>query len=226
MKKLYLDCETTGLDPKQNGLIQLACIVEIDGAEKEAFVQTCHPFLRDTIDDGALACNGLMKEQISKFLDPSTAKNLFVRFLESHVSKFDKSDKFHLIAYNARFDYDFLRAWFEKCNDKYFGSWFFFPPLDVMNLAAWLLVDKRSELPNFKLGTVAKFLGIEVDTEKQHDALYDVRLMMQALAALEKKRDDLVLRTVDLLLKKMMEGKEMTAEEYFAFEQKTLKEKL
>lgn len=186
MKKLYIDCETSGLDPKQNGLIQLACIIEIDGAVKDTFTQTCHPFQRDVIDDGALAANRMTREQVSKFLDPNTAKNLFTRFLEKYVDRFNKQDKCHFIAYNARFDYDFMRAWFEKCNDKYFGSWCFFPPLDVMNLAAWLLLDKRSELPNFKLGTVANYLGVEVDANLQHDALYDVHLMMAVLAKLEE----------------------------------------
>lgn len=31
MKILHMDCETTGLDPKRNGIIQLALIIEVEG---------------------------------------------------------------------------------------------------------------------------------------------------------------------------------------------------
>ena len=31
MKLIYLDTETTGLDSRKHGMVQLACIIEIDG---------------------------------------------------------------------------------------------------------------------------------------------------------------------------------------------------
>jgi DNA polymerase III epsilon subunit-like protein len=34
-KTLYIDTETTGTDPAKHGLIQLACIAEIDGEVAE-----------------------------------------------------------------------------------------------------------------------------------------------------------------------------------------------
>lgn len=34
--------------------------------------------------------------------------------------------------------------WFEKSRDKYFGSWFYFPPIDVMGMAAVHLISRRA----------------------------------------------------------------------------------
>jgi hypothetical protein len=97
--------------------------------------------------------------------------------------------KFHFVAYNAVFDAKHLRAWFEKNNDVYFGSWFFHPPIDVMGLAAVVLMNKRSSLPDFKLVTVAKVLGVKVDETKLHDAAYDIRLTREMYQILLEKID-------------------------------------
>lgn len=79
---------------------------------------------------------------------------------------------------NASFDNQFLRAWFLQNGDKYFGSWFWSNCLDIMVLATPYLAEKRSQMENFKQGTVAKTLGIEVDDTKLHDAMYDINVCM------------------------------------------------
>jgi len=66
-----------------------------------------------------------------------------------------------------------MRSWFEKCGDKYFGSFFYFPPLDIMNIAIWNLIRKRRTLPNFKLETVANHLGVTAEGDF-HDAMKDI----------------------------------------------------
>ena len=48
-----------------------------------------------------------------------------------------------------------------------------------MSLAAEHLKEARSGMPNFKLGTVARTLGIEVDQTRLHDAIYDTELTYQ-----------------------------------------------
>lgn len=45
-----------------------------------------------------------------------------------------------------------------------------------MVLATPFLAEARSQMPNFKQGTVAKYLGIPVDDTKLHDALYDIEI--------------------------------------------------
>lgn len=45
-----------------------------------------------------------------------------------------------------------------------------------MVLATPYLAAKRAEMKDFKQGTVAKTLGIQVDDTKLHDALYDIEI--------------------------------------------------
>ncbi len=58
------------------------------------------------------------------------------------------------MAYNARFDAYHVRAWFDKNGDKFFGSWFFHPPIDVMRLAAVHVMRKRAGMSDFRLPIV------------------------------------------------------------------------
>ncbi len=48
-----------------------------------------------------------------------------------------------------------------------------------MVLATPYLASKRAEMENFKQGTVAKFMGIEVDDNRLHDAMYDIEICMK-----------------------------------------------
>jgi DNA polymerase-3 subunit epsilon len=97
--------------------------------------------------------------------------------LGKYVDKFNKKDKFFLVGYNnAAFDNLFLRGFFLQNKNNYFGSWFWSSSLDVMVLATLFLAEKRADMENFKLSTVATTLGIKVEEEKLHDASYDIYL--------------------------------------------------
>ena len=104
-----------------------------------------------------------------------------------YIEKFDRNDKFHFIAYNANFDDNFMRSFFKKNNDNYYGSWFYWPPLDVANLAGAYLANSRSKMINFKLMTVANFLGFEADSGKAHDALYDIETTIKVFDYLKRQ---------------------------------------
>lgn len=177
IKSIYLDVETTGLS-KQNGIIQLSGIIVDDGKEKEKFDFRIKPFENDVIEDRALEVSGIKREALHRepYREPGEVYNDFVGILGKYVDKFKKQDKFHFIAYNANFDNQRLRDFFDKIGDKYFGSWFFYPYLDVMTMAATALAGERDGMSNFKLNTVAKKLGIDVDESRIHDAMYDIYL--------------------------------------------------
>jgi hypothetical protein len=48
-----------------------------------------------------------------------------------------------------------------------------------MVLATQYLQNKRIEMPNFKLVSVASAMGLDVDVSKAHDGLYDIELTYQ-----------------------------------------------
>ena len=84
---------------------------------------------------------------------------------------------------------DFLRGWFDRNNESYFGSWFYFPPLDVMQIAAFQLLGKRHLMPNFQLTSVYEEIIGEPMIDA-HDALVDIkatRILLNKILENQKK---------------------------------------
>ncbi|MCK5614551.1 3'-5' exonuclease [Candidatus Pacearchaeota archaeon] len=176
-KLIHLDLETTGLDSDKSGITQIAGIIEIDGKEVEKFDFRVKPFPQKEISLEALKVTGVTAEQLNKSSVPQIVYREFTAMLKRHINQFDKKDKFHMVGYNCQsFDSAFLRVFFADNGDKYYGSFFWSATIDVMVLAANALRHKRHEMVNFKLGTVAEELGIELDESKLHDAMYDIEL--------------------------------------------------
>ena len=188
MKLIYIDVETTGIPCPQSGLIQLAGAVEINAAKPVFFEYNTQPFPTDTIDEEALKINNITREQMATFTKPKVAYNEFIRLLDTYIDKYDRSDKFHFIGYNAMFDSDHVRAWFEKNGNKYFGAYFFHPPIDVMGMAAVHFMEQRADMQDFKLLTVARALGLKVDEGMLHDAKYDIALTRKMFQVLLKSQ--------------------------------------
>jgi DNA polymerase III subunit epsilon len=191
-KRFYYDLETTGLDSKKNGFFQVAALIEIDNKIEERHVWFCKPLGQPdpaTIqwhkEKGMLTDAGF---DDPKFIDTKEFYNQFIEVLTKFVNRFKKTDKFHGVGYNCHsFDVDFLRELFTFFGNKYFGAWFWHPNIDVMLLAAELLQRERHQLVNFKNTTVAKYLGIEVDESKAHEALYDIELTRKIYIEIKKR---------------------------------------
>lgn len=180
MKIIYIDIETTGTNIQTCAIHQLSGIVVINGEVKEEFDIRAKPFADCEIDSKALEVSGINREDLNNYQSSFEAYVKFKAALSRHVNKYDRLDKFFFAGYNcAAFDMPFVRKFFERCGDKYFGSLFWSVSLDVMILAGEHLKHERRGMPDFKLKTVAEKLGIEVVETKLHDALYDIRLTMQ-----------------------------------------------
>lgn len=179
MKMLFIDCETTGTDPARHGLVQMAGAAFVDKTLVESFNLQIAPFPSDEISDESLVINGLTREVIARGMPPQEGYTQFVRMLARYVDRYDRTDKFHFIGYNADFDSDFVRMWFEKNDDIYFGSWFWWPVLDVAKLAGIRLMSARPNLHDFKLMTVAQHLDIDLSDITPHEALNDIKVTMR-----------------------------------------------
>jgi DNA polymerase-3 subunit epsilon len=180
MKLLFYDIETTGVRFWKNGIHQLSGAIVIDGEIKKTFDFRVRPNEKAIIEQEALNVAGVSKEQILAYPPMNEIYAKFVKMLGDYVDKFDRNDKFYLAGYNnAPFDNQFLRAWFVQNGDQYFGSWFWSNSIDVMVLATQYLLERRASMENFKLSTVAKECGVDVEAESLHDALYDITLTMK-----------------------------------------------
>jgi DNA polymerase-3 subunit epsilon len=182
LKFAFIDLETTGTDPKLNGITQIAGIMcsyeKTQGFSiGEEFNFLVRPFEKDEVNAKALEIQGRTMEEIKTYSPPQEVYVAMKGIFSHSVDKFNRSDKMFFAGYNAQFDMNFLREFFVKCNDTYFGSYFFFPPIDVMLLAAVDTMEIRTTLPDFKLGTVAKHYELK-SAGTLHDALADIKLTM------------------------------------------------
>lgn len=176
-KLLFFDLETTGVKFWRNGIHQIGGIVDIDGQEVERFDIRLAPNPAATIEQEALDVAGVTLEQVQSYQPMEEGYRRLVGILSKYVNKFDKRDKMYLVGYNnAGFDNNFLRALFQQCGDKYFGSWFYPNCMDVYVMVTPFLMGVRNDMENFKLMTVARTMGIEIDENKLHDATYDIEL--------------------------------------------------
>ena len=174
---LYLDLETTGVRFWKNGIHQISGELCIDNTPVWDFDFKVKPYKDAIIDPDALAASNVTIEQIMDYAPMRSVYAEIVHNLGRHIDKFNKLDKAFICGYNnAAFDNNFFRAFFVQNNDEYFGSWFWSSPIDVFVLAAELFKNVRWNMPDFKLSTVAEWLGVEVDPTKLHDGKYDIYL--------------------------------------------------
>lgn len=189
MKLAFYDLETCGLDKDKHGIHQISMILQTDAGQVEHnyFVR---PREGSTVSPQALEVCGKTIDELREYPAMPEIHDQLSTVLNLHCDKFNKRDKFFLVGYNNRgFDDNFFRRWFDDCGDKYYGSWFWPNTVDVMVLATQHLMERRPDMENFKLHTVARELGVEVDEARLHDGSYDVLLTKQMYEILTRKEE-------------------------------------
>jgi DNA polymerase III alpha subunit (gram-positive type) len=170
MKLLYLDTETTGVNPIDHSLHQVSMIYE-DQIGTQEFDFKIKPY--KDIFSPALKKGEIYIETLNQYPDQRESFSEFLTTLDSLVDSRDPRDKLFLIGYNISFDEQFIRQWFHDNDNNFYGSYFWNPSIDVMTLAMNRLMFKRSLMPNFKLETVCQMFNI-YNTGQQHEGMNDV----------------------------------------------------
>jgi|GEM_PF-321751 len=183
VKLAWIDCETTGTDPYLHDIIEIAFIIEIGLKEVDRKLFKMQPFSWENIEDKALEVNGYTREELAELPMPGDTYEEILEFLDKHIDKFDRSDKFHPAGQNVRFDIDFLEVFFKKNDNSYFGSYFFRHYLDTMAVA---MVKKYRnpdwKIRNFSLKNIATALGLHIP-ENLHTAMADIDLTRSSFQA-------------------------------------------
>lgn len=169
------DLETTGIDEKKNRITEIAFkYYDLKTGEKDQF----HRYIKydsypDNYDDIA-KITGLTPEILSeKGIAESNVYYMFNEFLESKIDRYDPEDKIITAGYNiSKFDDQFLREFFERHNNKYYGSFISFLKIDIVSLLGIAsLLNIIPKLDNNKLETYKKYFKI---TGESHSAIDDV----------------------------------------------------
>jgi DNA polymerase-3 subunit epsilon len=173
MRKIALDTETTGLDPRQgHRIIELAAI-ELDG--RKVSLRRFHRYLNPEreIDAGAVAIHGLTYERLQ---DEPRFSDIVAGFLEFIAGA-------ELIIHNAPFDVGFLNHELELLG---------LPPLqntvtDTLKLAREMHPGKKNSLD-------ALCSRYEIDNAHRslHGALLDTELLAEVYFAMTRGQKSLL----------------------------------
>jgi len=173
-KICWLDCETTGLDANKHAIIQFHMIVDSNGEIVDEFELFIKPFKGDIVSKEAMQKHGISIQDLrtDKFMSPKIAFKQMITFLEKHVNRYDQADKLILAGKNIQFDIRFLRKFFEKMDDPFYGSWFHYPYIEIESEIAKVMAMADLILPNYQLSTICELFEIDLSA---HDAKNDIR---------------------------------------------------
>jgi DNA polymerase-3 subunit epsilon len=181
-KILHIDLETTGRNHWENGIHQIACIIEIDGKTVEEFDFKVRPHPSAIIKDDALKVSNTTREQIREY---DRSDIIFPKFL-ANISQFvdvqDPLDKFFLSGFNAAsFDVPFLETWMKMHNFREWSGYFHNAVLDTQTLLGDYFRRNKIPVSSYSLSNMLKMAGMVFSPSAMHDAIYDVYLSQQIL---------------------------------------------
>src|SRR3989338_2762001 len=173
MRRIVLDTETTGLDPKQgHRIIELAAI-ELDG--RKISLRRFHRYLNPEreIDAGAAAVHGLTYERLQNEAKFADIVSSFLEFIECA----------ELLIHNAPFDMSFINHELELLG---------FPPLQ--NMVTDTLKLAREMHPGKKNSLDALCSRYEIDNAHRtlHGALLDTELLAEVYFAMTRGQESLL----------------------------------
>jgi DNA polymerase III epsilon subunit-like protein len=195
---VWVDTETTGINPENSGAFELAFLVYKGGHFLEEKIFHLNP-LTETIKFGeeAYKVNKVSEETIKSYPPAETVVREIADWLTpflfseefSDKAEPDEDDKFVFAGYCAYFDYGHVKALFERYNISmdYFFSGRIIDVHELVKRASSKGVLPRT--PNKKLETMTKALGIAHDGA--HSALSDIkatRLLYETIYAMGRKQ--------------------------------------
>lgn len=187
MRFLWIDTETTGLEVQNAGIFELGLILVDNGVvvcERCFFLNPLSETIKYNAESGKI--HGYSEKDIKTFPAESEQvvriTNFFEEARELWKKDGSKSEKMILAGYNVSFDIQFLKALLERYGYK-LEDYFLSIIADVFVQVKKASVQKALPyLPDRKLGTVAKHLGVKL--ENAHDALADIKATREVAAKL------------------------------------------
>lgn len=140
---IAFDFETTGLDPTNDRIIEIAAIRFVNGKPGDRFVTLLNPGFQisETITD----ITGITNAMVANMPEEDEIVDEFLAFLSDYP----------LVAHNIQFDIAFLRKLCERFDLKNPGSELY----DTLQLSRTFLYEQ----PAFNLGAVSEYYGLSAE---------------------------------------------------------------
>lgn len=189
-KILWLDLETTGTNEQVHGIVEIACILEINGKEVDSFHSYIRPREGTEYDPIAMTVNRHAIADLEEFPPEAEVFQAFLAKLDSWVDRYNKRDKLFIAGFNCEFDLRHTEALFLRNKEQWFGSYFWRDVIDLRSIASYVLRDHRPDMLDGKLMSVAGQLltkqqmlealgggeahGADVDIRVTKEAFYNI----------------------------------------------------
>ena len=190
-KVLWIDTETTGVNKSVASILEIAAVMEINGVEVDSFHSYVQPPPGRAIDEQALTICHISREDIESFTPEPIVAVRFLEWLNQFVDRYNKRDKIHIGGFNVEFDVGFLEELLVRNKEHFFGSYFYRDNIDLRAFAAWHLRDRRPDMVNGKLMSIAE----EILTKQEltdalgggvaHGAEVDIRVTIATFRKLQ-----------------------------------------
>ena len=162
---VVLDIETTGASPQDgNGITEIGAIRVQGGEQLNRFNELINPGI--PLPNYIIELTGISDEML---FDKPKINEVLPRFID-FISEHEKTI---LVAHNSPFDLSFLKSAARYSN----LTWPNFPVIDTVKFARSVI--ERFEIANYKLSTLADFVGAEVTPS--HRAMRDVESTVDVL---------------------------------------------
>lgn len=186
---VFIDLETTGLEPWRPVMQVAAVAVARNLAELESFEAKVQ-FPKKWADPAALRKvhyspaiwrrEARPARQVAQELAAFLTRHATVDMVSADGNPYRVAQ---IVAHNAAFDGAFLRNWFDRLGLFFPGH---FRMLCTVQRAIWLFQEDTSLTPpdDFKLATLCQYFGVRLRPEEAHDALNDVRATVKLYRAM------------------------------------------
>ena len=161
MREIIFDTETTGLDPREDRVIELGCVELVN---RFPTGRTIHRFINPqgrSVHPEAQAVHGISDADL-------VGKPVFAEILDEFLEFIDGAK---LVAHNANFDIGFINAEFQRLGQPY---------VDPSRVVDTLAIARRKHPmgPN-SLDALCRRYGIDNAHRTKHGALLDAELLAE-----------------------------------------------
>lgn len=166
MRKLILDTETSGLDPENDRIIELACLELVDDIPTEKRFHKYYNPGDILISNEAEKIHGLNNSYLRKFSTFDESIDEFIEFLSD--SK--------IIAHNAQFDISMINSSFKRKGREIIS--------DQKSICTLEMAKKKFPGSKNNLNALCRRFNISLVDREKHGALTDCYLLLQVYTEL------------------------------------------